>query len=57
MYGKLAADTNFGKALTARRRARCRSLVKEILSNQVFLSLLKPTNNPARREEALGVLI
>jgi hypothetical protein len=57
MYGNLAADTNFGKALAARRRARCRSLAKGILSNQAFLSLLKPTDDPARRKEALGVLL
>ncbi|KAL3466944.1 hypothetical protein BJX64DRAFT_284093 [Aspergillus heterothallicus] len=54
MYCRLDDDINFGKALAARRRARCRSLAKEILSNQTFLSLLKPTDDPARREEALG---
>ncbi|KAL2829763.1 hypothetical protein BDW59DRAFT_158936 [Aspergillus cavernicola] len=49
-----AKDRSFGEALQALRHARCRSLASEILADKIFQCLLKPTDDPSKREDSLS---
>ncbi|KAL3469851.1 hypothetical protein BJX99DRAFT_264773 [Aspergillus californicus] len=57
MYAWSNKNPDFGKALKARRRARCRSLAKEILADKTFQYLLKPTDDLEKREHSLGLAL
>lgn len=43
-------DFTFGKAIQARRNAKCKALARNLLKNDTFVSLLKPTEDTDQRE-------
>lgn len=43
-------DFTFGKAIQARRNAKCKALARNLLENKTFLCLLKPTEETDQRE-------
>ncbi|RDW67480.1 uncharacterized protein DSM5745_09346 [Aspergillus mulundensis] len=51
-YGQ-TRDFALGKAMKARRDAKCKALAAHLLSNEALVSLLKPIDDPSQR---LGVL-
>ncbi|KAL4806095.1 hypothetical protein BDV18DRAFT_160163 [Aspergillus unguis] len=53
-YREHGEDITFGKALKARRQARCYALAKQMLADKVFQCMLKSTDDFASREKDLG---
>ncbi|KAL4804520.1 hypothetical protein BDV18DRAFT_143327 [Aspergillus unguis] len=50
-------DMSFGEAMKARRDAKSEALATELLRNETFLSLLKPTEEPDKRLDNLAFLL
>ncbi|RDW67383.1 uncharacterized protein DSM5745_09249 [Aspergillus mulundensis] len=50
-------DYTLGKAIKARRDARCKALAADLLSNKALLSLLSPVKDPAQRLHAFTMVL